>query len=513
MVLVTIGNLIAFLLLAAYSYRDVRKLFSRINKRTWTLLLIVFVAGLSLRIIAPWGMKTFIGGSLPLEAGKNLILRGAPELCYYVDISVQECYPYNEMYVLPVLYATLYFLGADGVLPATYLNILISSFTIIIFFFVAYLYSKNEKRALLAASFCSLFPAFIYWASDIKAYTIHLFLMMLTVFFFFCFFRTRKENIFWLATFTLLLAMQTRMESTILPFLVISMFILLKEKPPKLKKKFMILLSAIFFISFAFQLWGHLNLAYRQVNLTSESMTSVAAYYFGGIATGQFYSPILNILAVLGVFALRKQRGIYFLVSWFLLCTVPFIFFGTMREGRLLSGFASIIFLSAFGINVVLETVKSNTLKILITFLVFLSFAPHVYTSMQIDDAAFLETHFPEMLEADIIDNCYIIFASSEKLIQTSVLTGPTDLKVIPTFLVTGKNPELVKKLAFQTDCILYVDDLISDFYETYRYYPGGRYYTVPMDMYDLEPALRYSFGEEEITIYQVKQQLEAPLA
>ena len=238
-----------------WSYKELYKLFKKINKKTWIALLIIFIVGLSLRTFyAPHTHRLYYDDDIYLAISQNIARHGKIYVCGYG--TQDECLNigYNKQ---PNGYSFLvsipFFLFGTNESLAHYFTAIVSSMTIIIVFLIAYLMFKSKKIGILSSLIFVFIPITIRWAPTTSQGPIFLFFSALTVLAFLIYFKSFSNKIFLFSFASLAYTIQIRTEGFLLIFLIALMFMLLnKDLTKKIKDKDNLIIFSCFSILIIF---------------------------------------------------------------------------------------------------------------------------------------------------------------------------------------------------------------------------------------------------------------------
>ncbi len=230
-----------------YSIKDFKKIFQKIDKKTWIVILIIFIVGLSLRTFyAPHTHRLYFDEDIYLNIGQNIAREGKNYLCNFG--SQTECFDYiynKQPSGYSFFISIFYFLFGTSETMAHYINAIVSSLTTILVFLLAYLLFKSEKVGIFASLIFIFIPVAIRWAPTTSTGTIFIFFMALTVLGFLCYFKTYKNNILLFSFAALAYTIQFRPEGLLLVPIILLLFLIHnKEIFSKIKsKEFMIIIT------------------------------------------------------------------------------------------------------------------------------------------------------------------------------------------------------------------------------------------------------------------------------
>jgi len=331
--------LAVILFLVVFSFfwclKDLKKILKKIDKKTWIILLVILIVGLSLRtFVAPHVQRILYDEDLYLNIGQNIVMEGKAANCNYG--TQDECFSlgYNKQpNGYPFLMSILFLFTGTSETSAHYATAIISSLTILMVFFIAYLLFKNEKISLFSALIFALIPIAIRWAPTTSAGTVFIFFTGLTVFAFLFYLKNGKNRALLFSLASLAYTIQIRPEGILLFGVVILMFLFFKKDVfDSLRKKEFLIILIVFSIlivphllhmdSVKLEKWGaeeeKLGIEHIDENLEDNSM-----FFFENTR----FPVAFTVFSLIGL-ALRKAwKEKIFLGLWFLSFFVLYLLF------------------------------------------------------------------------------------------------------------------------------------------------------------------------------------------
>ncbi len=163
--------------------RSLIRFFKNISRKTWLIILLIFLLGLALRL--------FISSHQLLqvedEMGYMTTARGL--LDNFFDIRHERAMGWS------LILAIAFKLFGLGVNTAFYTSSVLGALTVLNVFFIAFLLSKKEEIALYSASFFAILPLHIFWSCSAETNVPSLFFLTLGAFFCLLYFQNRANNI------------------------------------------------------------------------------------------------------------------------------------------------------------------------------------------------------------------------------------------------------------------------------------------------------------------------------
>ena len=317
-----------------WSFKDIKKLFFKIDKKTWIILLAIFLVGLSLRtFVAPHVHRILYDEDIYLNIGQNIAREGKAVNCIYG--SQEKCIQgeYNKQPNGYPFLMSIVFLFGTSESSAYYATAIISSLTIILVFLISYLLFENEKISLFSTLIFTLTPIAILWAPTTSSDTVFIFFAGLTVFAFLSYFKNSKNNTLLFSFASLAYAIQIRTEGILLVLLVIIMFLFLKKDFFNTARKREFLIILIIFSLLILPLLMHLDSVKEEswgakgdklgLEYVNENLKDNGMLFFENTR----FPVVFTILSLIGL-ALRKVwKEKIFLGVWFLLFFVLYLLF------------------------------------------------------------------------------------------------------------------------------------------------------------------------------------------
>ncbi len=479
--LVPLFSLITFLLLIILLFLN-RKYFGKylrkIKKKTWVILVLIFILGLALRLFLPLHYHKQGNDEFEyMEAAKSLT----------VDFREGN---YLRSIGWPLIIAIFFSLFGVNNWVAIYLSLFLGSLTIFNIFFLSLVLLKNKKIALWSAFLFSLLPLHIAWSGSAETNVPSLFFITLTLFFYIFYTKEKKYSLLWLSIISLAFTVQVRPENYILPILFVFYFFIYeykgKESFKKINFNFLWPWVTLTFLSFfnfiqvwQFQFgknWIISDSGGREIgenwglsNLINNS------YSYAIDIFNETYQPIVySILLGIGVFYLwkRERKASLLLTSYFLIFYLSYFFSWLQSLGG-----RSRIFMSFYPVTVIFAGAgayflfqrkfsfykrKINKKAIIVSFIsvIFLSFSPYFLRLIKekanpesFTTLLLLETMVPELIKKDIPKQRSII------LQWPQVLKATTDFSLLSTDKALRDNKYL-NNLLEENQCVLFYEDI-----------------------------------------------------
>ena len=525
--IVILAGLNLFLIAAAlvWSRTAIKKQFGGIRKITWLLLLIIFIFGLSLRIMPSHHHMMYIDEYWTMDAAKNILLDGRAELCEYTDYETTKCIPYPKLIGPPLLFS-LSFLSGISNYNAIYMCTFLGSISIVLMFLLSYLVFKREDVALYSSILFATYPLYIMWSGSASTNTPGIFFLLLTLFSFFLHFKARTQGTYVLALFSLAFAIQTRLELILLLPLVPVMHALFDRdfkkriKNPGFWSAWTVFL--LFFVSFIIQAWVHILQiieASGPYNPQVYTHIQVLSMYLSFIFDTQFF--LLIALAAIAILSSKEKKPVFFLFLIFLLFFAALMVILLVK--LIISAYVGLFLLSACGAGRLADALKIISgriaASILITFMLLALFFPYAYpyskyrlTEIYYIEPKILETIVLERAGTDIPGNCYVISEYPSSLATAALKAMKTEIAL--------NNPSAVENIYEKTGCVIFYEDIMCFLKRSTTgegcviFHEGWCYVEDPLpecedlkEKYSAKPYKEYVLGNFTYTFYSLSVQ------
>ena len=361
-----------------FNLKNIFLLFSKIKRKTWILLLLIFVIGFVLRFFVVTHMHNlYYDEEAYLDIAKHISSKWNNCLCLYnVDGDCKFCgFSFKSIGYLFILGIFFKLFGVSS-LVAFYVSSLFGSLTIMIIFLFSYLLFKKEKIALLSSLVLALFPLHIRWSGSAAAEIVSLFFIITTFLFLFIYFEFRKFKYLILAVLVLIFSMTVKEENLLLlPFFFL--FFIVKRFS---KKRLYIAIGIILILFIPFVL-GNILL---QTGTTIEDSYAGSRYTFwkqGKILSFEFF--INNIF----------RNFLFFVnISYSMVIVILFFFIGLYYLWRYNKRLWIILFLWLFSITALFSAFFEDPLNFsevrhympaLLSIILFSSFGMYYFSKIK----------------------------------------------------------------------------------------------------------------------------------
>lgn len=324
-------HLILILVFLALNFRDIKKRFSKIDRRIWIALLLIFVVGLVLRVeyhgfYSPTPVQEYSMYLLDENIWVNRCRFGSYEECIEYEKAV---FPPGY----PFLIVISYIVFGLNTLHAAYISSILGSLTIILVFLISYVLFKKEEISLVSAFIFSVIPLHIYFSHYSEPRVISLFFVSFTVLVYLI--ALKKDDVrMWILTALLLsYSIFVRQENSILLLLFVAGAFLYgyKFKKPE-ARKFIIPVTLFVLLQLLAQGWiiieqpfGYAGNFYEKPLLSLSYFPPQSIVYFSIMFNNfpveqMLFSPLASLLFIAGILLLplkKLRREKIFVFSFF----------------------------------------------------------------------------------------------------------------------------------------------------------------------------------------------------
>ncbi len=477
--LVIIVNLIVILFSFAFSAAYFKENLKKIKKRTWIILILIFIGGFSLRaFVVPSTHRLLFDEDIYLNIAQNIANEGKSILCNYG--TPHKCFQgilNKQPNGLSVIISPVFFVFGAGEQIASFFMILLSSFSIVLIFISVYLWFRNEKGALFAALIMSLNPISLLFAPTISAESAFVFFSLVTLMSLRVFLDKRDIPSIVFFVSSLAFPMQMRPEAPLLAAPFVLFFI--KEKIDRKiilgSLLFLVFISPYVFHSkhFLNESWGNPEGYKFSSKYINNNLKVNGSFFFDN----QRFPIAYTFLAFLGIVYLYRSRKIMELSSmliWFLLFFIIYLLFyaGSFNYGIDVR-FSQMLFVPVFILggmgayfipSLMVRFVRKKYISgAIVGTIITLSFIPYI---------GFVSAIGEEAWDART-DHDFSINATKELGANCVIFTHVPSM-----FLVNGNNalqtsyysnPEIVNNIFINYDCVLFHEGYWCVNYKPFR--------------------------------------------
>lgn len=490
-----------FLILIALNFKRIIEKFSKINRKTWILLLAIFLVGFILRNDAYFYGMEYDGAHYQETAN------GIYETGLYVKGcaigNLQYCRLYHQVLFpagFPYLIVLLYHIFGQTSLWSMILSAFLGSLTIILIYLISYLLFKNEHVGLYAALVFSLIPLEIMINGSASVRPVSSFFISATILLFLIALEEIEDIKLWsLFAITFSYSIYVRQENSLL--LIPMLFLLLFNKNGKkiirninlnyFKEHSKICLRcsipiAIFLISqipvqhwilFGNVDWNPLGpiFSFKYFYVMAPIMLQ---YLFYPVLrwTGTLYNPLVSIAFFLNsyfiIFNKKNRRELLSIWLWFILFFILFASFFQCPgfPDNIPTNFVRYMtalnipyaILSGFVLFKIGERVKLGRHTVIsIIFIILI-----LTSSITIPATMFKDARLDEKIAGDMInavnrtENECLIFIS-QCWVPNSDMLKDNKRRWIDTYLIMSGTENLIKKEMNNSKCIIFIKDNI----------------------------------------------------
>ncbi len=462
--------LASFLLLSVLPiirYKIFLEEFSKIDRGTWLLLLVVVCIGFFFRqFVVPHTHRVFFDEDLYLGVGNSIATEFKNILCNYgTPTHCIDGILNKDPSGFPFLVAILFKIFGPSQQIAYDLSVFIGTLSIVILFLFVYTMLRSKSISLLSAFLLSITPVHIVWSGSTATEIYFMFFSLLSLLLLSIYVRKKDLFILIASVASLAYAVQTRPEGFI--FVVIfALFILVSEKFSKIVRNgkvwfsvlvFSLLISAhmVHLIAVRNEDWGAPNgkkfgMAYFKSNFADNILFWL---------NGQKHPLVLSIFSIFGIVYLifsRKRKFLLLILSWWVLYFLLFTSFyaGGVNSGGIGSRYVVIylipsLILGAYGLY---SFGKKNIIRIVFIALILISLIP-TWNFITVPDR---QAQYARDMHKFVMDHMNEINSSCW------VLTHNPSI-----FLVNGKNSlqtrfggdsAVMNKIFSQSSCVLWLE-------------------------------------------------------
>lgn len=232
--LILIALLFLVLLILNFTYitsKYTKKAFKSIKKKTWILLLLIFLTGFFLRMFVTTHMHNLyfdedgyidIAKHIANNGNNCLCLKNTKGICEFCGYSFKSV---GFSFLLAIIFKIF---GASHSVAFNTVTV-VGSLTVLAIFFFSYLLFKDEKIALLSALILAFYPIHIRWSGSVSAEVFSLFFIILTFTYLMLYKKTNKVT-FLILSLLLLTYTITVKEENFLLLIFFGAFFLTKKK-------------------------------------------------------------------------------------------------------------------------------------------------------------------------------------------------------------------------------------------------------------------------------------------
>jgi len=377
-------------------FKELKKL--RINKLYLALL---FLLSLSFFLFEVFIMKPteriFFDEHLYQDEAIDILKQFNAKMCLYGTNETCKIFTYYHQgiawaYIIAIGYLIS---GINAMHTAWNLNLIFSTLSIPLLFFVCYMLTEKESTSLLASFFYASMPLTLIWARTGCAEVSLVFFSLLSIFSLLLWIKTKNKRLIVLVISSIIFAAQGKIEGVfILPILAIFYFLFFGFKDEGLEKIFLpaliLLIPAFIYLTIQYKedpfgAAGNKKFAleYFVENIKTNSLYWFNFYQNGTpIQTQNVSNMLIPIFALLSVFGRRKETLAVFI--WFI---IPFLIYASFYAGSvtygvdnrfMLSCVAPMVILASFGVSTLYNFLSKKS-RILSICIVVILLSGYIY--------------------------------------------------------------------------------------------------------------------------------------
>ncbi|UCD07394.1 MAG: glycosyltransferase family 39 protein [Candidatus Aenigmatarchaeota archaeon] len=306
-------NFILICILFILNRKDIFSYFRKIRKITWVIFILILVFGSGLRIAFP-------GCSDSSGLCWNHVVRGQ------IMLEEQKIYEFKYSSGYPFMVALSFFFFGASFESVLFLNLLMSSLTILLVFLLTWTLFKKDSVSLFSTLIYSLLPASVYFAKLNASEVISTFFATIAVLIFLISLELGKKRLYYLSGLLLVFAIHARLDNSIfIPFFILGF--LLKRKDISFKNlKLPIILFLIFMIPVSyyyitvnenFGTWNDPVVSETHPYTFSHTyLIPNIARHFSFLARPGDYPLILYLFLFISLLFIRREKNVLFPVFW-----------------------------------------------------------------------------------------------------------------------------------------------------------------------------------------------------
>ncbi len=429
--------LFTIIILFVLNFKSFSKLFKSIKTKTWILLVLILLCGLTMRMFfIPHTHHVYSDEFEHINIAQNILY--SENFCECFAGSNQDCRSCYLMPLWPPGYHTflslVFGVFGDSEEVAFNTNAIIGSLSIVLIFLLIFLIFKDPTLALIISFIFSFIPVYLKYSGTSSLGIFSIFFILLSMIFLETYVKTKKYKLFLLFLITLLYAIHIRLENFLLLF-VFTFYLLIKLKSKHQIKNIIkgrYLLSIIIFLLMLIPLT---QLIYARFNISNFSPVwgnNLPANFISNLLffiNPKFNSIIFTILCILGciiLYSKNKKELVYY--SFFLM--LFFIMYSFYQNGNIMTFgdivryslilYLPLMIISVNGIYFILKSIPLNK-KILVTVLTLLFLISLVPTQEFIFSKSSFEREYKFILSMKnkLPSDTYIISYNTPTIIST----------------------------------------------------------------------------------------------
>jgi len=350
--------------------------------------------------------RIFFDEHLYQDEAINIIKQFNAKMCLYGTNDTCKIFTYYHQGITWAYIIALGYLvtGINAMHTAWNLNLIFSTLSVILIFFISFMLTKKESISLISSFFYATTPLVLIWARTGGAETSLVFFSLLSILSLLIWLKTKNKKILVLLISSIVFAAQGKVEGVfILPILAAFYFAFSKVNIKELLKISLIVILLLIpafiylFIQYQQDSFGaaenkKFSLDYFFQNIKTNSLFWFNYYQNGTpIQTQNVNNMLLPIFAILSIFTKDKEvrKKVFVVFLWFI---IPFLIYASFYAGSVLYGVdnrfmlscvAPLVILASFGILNVYEFLYKK-LKSYSTYIIAILLIAYIYLFQQL---------------------------------------------------------------------------------------------------------------------------------
>jgi 4-amino-4-deoxy-L-arabinose transferase-like glycosyltransferase len=297
--------------------------------------------------------RIFFDEHLYQDEAINIIKQFNAKMCVYgTSDNCKILTYYHQGIAWAYIIALSYLIFGINVMHSAWnLNLIFSTFSIPILFFITFLLTKKESTSILATFFYSLTPLTLIWARTGCAEVSLVFFSLLSILSLLLWLQTKNKKIFIFLLSSLTFAAQAKIEGVFILAIIFAFYILLSNFKLEEFLEFFIYLFFLLFPAFVYLLIQYQQDSFGQtqnikfsINYFVENIVTNSLFWFNyyqngtPIQTQNVNNLFLPIFAIFSIFAIKEKelrRKVLCIGIWFI---VPFLLYASFYAGSVTYG-------------------------------------------------------------------------------------------------------------------------------------------------------------------------------
>lgn len=381
-------NFILIIIFFFLNFKDLKKTFQKIGKKSWILLLVLLLVYFLFLTSRACNTYTLTSPSNEYNAiAKNIVINQDTGLCNAGSInncidSGKNVHPIGYHYVISIIFSLFGF----SLMNLIYFQIIISVLTIFLVFLITYLLLNKVKPAFLSVILLmfSTYYATKSFDGGVAVEFFSIFMVALCMLLFLFSYKSDKTRNYLITTLVLVFAMSVRDENVLLlPFYLIFFMVFKRvnkiHKMGQLKKILIpMLIFSPFFLLHFYTLFGVSQFVIRPI-FPTFSIRWVAENFM--VLWGELKPHVIALALLLPaiIFIRDKWKPKLFLLGWFLQFFVIFLFYYSPHRRLWLQIFIPMVLLIGYGAYLLIR--RRGTKTIVFLLLIFFFIVGYLFVS------------------------------------------------------------------------------------------------------------------------------------